>query len=220
MSENLRNRENDNEVLKQAVTNLKERALILELDVKKLKEENELVTVKSREKETEFRALQETNMQVSLLLREREFEWKAMSEKATAVEKLLKDREQVCVSRCVHKHNYICKLRCTLCYNLYLSIWLGFDLAQSYAKLCVCQGKSGELNQLLNELRSMQEKAIAFQQERDQVMLALKQKQMETSALQSEVGETERNRGLFGVALSCASVLSHSFTLILLSVFS
>lgn len=51
-----------------------------------------------------------------------------------------------------------------------------------------CQGKSGELNQLLNEVKSMQEKALAFQQERDQVMLALKQKQMETSALQSEVG--------------------------------
>lgn len=34
----------------------------------------------------------------------------------------------------------------------------------------------------------MQERALAFQQERDQVMLALKQKQMETSALQSEVG--------------------------------
>lgn len=50
-----------------------------------------------------------------------------------------------------------------------------------------CQGKSGELNQLLNEVKSMQEKALAFQQERDQVMLALKQKQMETSALQSEV---------------------------------
>uniref|UniRef100_A0AAR2JI29 GRIP domain-containing protein n=1 Tax=Pygocentrus nattereri TaxID=42514 RepID=A0AAR2JI29_PYGNA len=94
VSENLRNRENDNEVLKQAVTNLKERALILELDVKKLKEENEAVAVKSREKETEFRALQETNMQVSLLLREREFEWKAVSEKAAAMEKLLKDREQ------------------------------------------------------------------------------------------------------------------------------
>ena len=34
----------------------------------------------------------------------------------------------------------------------------------------------------------MQEKAVAFQQERDQVMLALKQKQMETTAIQTEVG--------------------------------
>lgn len=95
VSEALRNRENDNEVLKQAVTNLKERALILEMDVKKLKEENELVAARSREKESEFRALQETNMQVSLLLREKEFELSAMSEKAATVEKLLKDKEQV-----------------------------------------------------------------------------------------------------------------------------
>uniref|UniRef100_A0A672Q2C3 Thyroid receptor-interacting protein 11-like n=1 Tax=Sinocyclocheilus grahami TaxID=75366 RepID=A0A672Q2C3_SINGR len=94
VSENLHNRENDNEVLKQAVTNLKERALILELDVKKLKEENEAIAAKAREKETEFRALQETNMQVSLLLREREFQFSAVNEKATAIEKMLKDKEQ------------------------------------------------------------------------------------------------------------------------------
>uniref|UniRef100_A0A8C1SNA8 Thyroid hormone receptor interactor 11 n=1 Tax=Cyprinus carpio TaxID=7962 RepID=A0A8C1SNA8_CYPCA len=94
VSENLRNRENDNEVLKQAVTNLKERALILELDVKKLKEENEAIAAKAREKETEFRALQETNMQVSLLLREREFQFSAVNEKAAAIEKMLKDKEQ------------------------------------------------------------------------------------------------------------------------------
>lgn len=50
------------------------------------------------------------------------------------------------------------------------------------------QGKSGELNQLLNEVKSMQEKAVMFQQERDQVMMALKQKQMETTAVQTEVG--------------------------------
>lgn len=95
ISEALRNRENDNEVLKQAVTNLKERALILEMDGKKLKEENELIATRSREKESEFRALQETNMQVSLLLREREFELSAMSEKAATVEKMLKDKDQV-----------------------------------------------------------------------------------------------------------------------------
>lgn len=34
----------------------------------------------------------------------------------------------------------------------------------------------------------MQEKALMFQQERDQVMMALKQKQMETTAVQTEVG--------------------------------
>ncbi|KTF74970.1 hypothetical protein cypCar_00018394 [Cyprinus carpio] len=149
VSENLRNRENDSEVLKQAVTNLKERALILELDVKKLKEENEAIAAKAREKETEFRALQETNMQVSLLLREREFQFSAVNEKAAAIEKMLKDKEQVCLF-----------------------------------------GKSGELNQLLNEVKSMQEKAVLFQQERDQVMMALKQKQMETTALQSELQHT------------------------------
>uniref|UniRef100_A0A672JJL5 GRIP domain-containing protein n=1 Tax=Salarias fasciatus TaxID=181472 RepID=A0A672JJL5_SALFA len=94
VSDALRNRENDNEVLKQAVTNLKERALILEMDAKTLKEENELVAARSREKESEFRALQETNMQVSLLLREKEFELSAMSEKAATVERMLKDKEQ------------------------------------------------------------------------------------------------------------------------------
>ncbi|KAJ8289661.1 hypothetical protein GJAV_G00003870 [Gymnothorax javanicus] len=144
--ESLRNRENDNEVLKQAVTNLKERTLILELDGRKLKEENELVVSRSREKESEFRALRETNLQVSLLLREKEFESNAMREKAAAMEKMLKDGEQ---------------------------------------------GKSGELNQLLNEARTMQENAVAFQQERDQVMLALKQKQMENSALQNELQHTK-----------------------------
>uniref|UniRef100_A0A1A8R8Z8 Thyroid hormone receptor interactor 11 n=1 Tax=Nothobranchius rachovii TaxID=451742 RepID=A0A1A8R8Z8_9TELE len=93
VSEALRNRDNDNEVLKQAVTNLKERALILEMDSKKLKEENELVAARSREKESEFRALQETNMQVSLLLREKEFELSAISEKAATVERMLTDKE-------------------------------------------------------------------------------------------------------------------------------
>lgn len=33
----------------------------------------------------------------------------------------------------------------------------------------------------------MHEKAVKFQKERDQMMLALKQKQMETSAIQNEV---------------------------------
>ncbi|XP_019727923.1 thyroid receptor-interacting protein 11 isoform X2 [Hippocampus comes] len=94
VGETLRNRESDNEVLKQAVTNLKERALILEMDAKTLKEENERVAARSREKESEFRALQETNMQVSMLLREREFELSAMRDKATTVEKMLKDKEQ------------------------------------------------------------------------------------------------------------------------------
>ncbi|KAM4778815.1 thyroid receptor-interacting protein 11 isoform 1-T1 [Cyanocitta cristata] len=142
VSENLSNKENENELLKQAVTNLKERNLILEMDIRKLKEENEKIVTRCREKETEFRALQETNMQFSMMLKEKEFESHSMKEKALAFEKLLKDKEQ---------------------------------------------GKTGELNQLLNEVKSMQEKAVTFQQERDQVMVALKQKQMESSALQSEV---------------------------------
>ncbi|CAH2327643.1 thyroid receptor-interacting 11 [Pelobates cultripes] len=140
--ENLRNKENENELLKQAVTNLKERALILEMDIRKLKDENEKVVAKGMEKETEFRALHETNMQFSMMLREKEFESHSMKEKASALENLLKEKEQ---------------------------------------------GKTGELNHLLNEVRSMQEKAILFQHERDQVMLALKQKQMESGALQNEV---------------------------------
>ncbi|NXC56217.1 TRIPB protein, partial [Aleadryas rufinucha] len=142
VSENLSNKENENELLKQAVTNLKERNLILEMDIRKLKEENEKIVARCREKETEFRALQEINMQFSMMLKEKEFESHSMKEKALAFEKLLKDKEQ---------------------------------------------GKTGELNQLLNEVKSMQEKAVTFQQERDRVMVALKQKHMESSALQSEV---------------------------------
>lgn len=49
------------------------------------------------------------------------------------------------------------------------------------------KGKTGELNQLLYEVKSMQEQAGMFQHERDQVMLALKQKQMEATALVNEV---------------------------------
>ncbi|XP_062493765.1 thyroid receptor-interacting protein 11 isoform X2 [Pezoporus occidentalis] len=94
VSENLSNKENENELLKQAVTNLKERNLILEMDIRKLKEENEKIVTQSREKETEFRALQETNMQFSMMLKEKEFESHSMKEKALAFEKLLKEKEQ------------------------------------------------------------------------------------------------------------------------------
>ncbi|XP_062899874.1 thyroid receptor-interacting protein 11 [Mobula hypostoma] len=138
----LRNKDNENEVLKQAVTNLKERISLLQLDIQKAQEENDQIMSKSREKETEFRALQETNMQFSMMLREKEFESNSMREKASALEKLLKEKEE---------------------------------------------GKTGELNQLLNEVKSMQEQAGMFQHERDQVMLALKQKQMEATALVNEL---------------------------------
>ncbi|KAM6130752.1 LOW QUALITY PROTEIN: thyroid receptor-interacting protein 11 [Pterocles gutturalis] len=93
VSENLSNKENENELLKQAVTNLKEN-LILEMDVRKLKEENEKIVAGCREKETEFRALQETNMQFSMMLKEKEFESHSMREKALAFESCLKEKEQ------------------------------------------------------------------------------------------------------------------------------
>ncbi|XP_013917181.1 PREDICTED: thyroid receptor-interacting protein 11 [Thamnophis sirtalis] len=96
LRENLGNKESENELLKQSVTNLKERTLILEMDVCKLKEENDRIAAKSQEKETEFRALQETNMQFSIMLREKEFEHNSMKEKALTFEKMLKEREQVC----------------------------------------------------------------------------------------------------------------------------
>ncbi|XP_032200537.1 thyroid receptor-interacting protein 11 isoform X2 [Mustela erminea] len=142
LNENFTNKVNENELLRQAVTNLKERILILEMDICKLKEENERIVETSRVKETEYQALQETNTKFSMMLREKEFECHSMKEKALAFEQLLKEKEQ---------------------------------------------GKTGELNQLLNAVKSMQEKTVKFQQERDQVMLALKQKQMENSTLQNEV---------------------------------
>lgn len=96
LSENLSNKVNENELLKQGITNLKERTLILEMDILKLKEENDKIVARCQEKETEFRALQETNMQFSMLLREKEFESHSMKEKALTFEKLLKEKEQVC----------------------------------------------------------------------------------------------------------------------------
>ncbi|XP_028633097.1 thyroid receptor-interacting protein 11 isoform X3 [Grammomys surdaster] len=124
-NENFTNKVNENELLRQAVTNLKERILILEMDISKLKGENEKIVEASKGKETEYQALQETNMKFSMMLREKEFECHSMREKALAFEQLLKEKEQ--------------------------------------------------------------EKTVTFQQERDQVMLALKQKQMENSTLQNEV---------------------------------
>ncbi|KAM4853054.1 LOW QUALITY PROTEIN: thyroid receptor-interacting protein 11 [Thomomys bottae] len=138
-NENFTNKVHENELLKQAVTNLKERTLILEMDISKLKGENEKIVETSRGKETEYQALQETNMKFSMMLREKELEYSSMKEKAVAFEQLLKEKEQ-----------------------------------------------TGELNQLLNTVKSMQE-TVTFQQERDQVTLALKQKQMENSTLQNEV---------------------------------
>ncbi|XP_060612597.2 thyroid receptor-interacting protein 11 [Anolis sagrei] len=94
LNENLSNKESENELLKQGVTNLKERTFVLEMDLCKLKEENDRIVMRCQEKETEFRALQETNMQFSMMLREKEFESQSMKEKALTFEKMLKEREQ------------------------------------------------------------------------------------------------------------------------------
>ncbi|XP_008819952.1 thyroid receptor-interacting protein 11 isoform X2 [Nannospalax galili] len=93
-NENFTNKVNENELLRQAVTNLKERILILEMDISKLKGENEKIVEISRGKETEYQALQETNMKFSMMLREKEFEFHSMKEKALAFEQLLKEKEQ------------------------------------------------------------------------------------------------------------------------------
>ncbi|KAL1789577.1 thyroid receptor-interacting protein 11 isoform X2 [Sigmodon hispidus] len=93
-NENFTNKVNENELLRQAVTNLKERILILEMDISKLKGENEKIVESSRGKETEYQALQETNMKFSMMLREKEFECHSMREKALAFEQLLKEKEQ------------------------------------------------------------------------------------------------------------------------------
>ncbi|XP_058423553.1 thyroid receptor-interacting protein 11 isoform X4 [Diceros bicornis minor] len=94
LNENFTNKVNENELLRQAVTNLKERTLILEMEIGKLKGENEKIVETSREKETNYQALQETNMKFSMMLREKEFECHSMKEKALAFEQLLKEKEQ------------------------------------------------------------------------------------------------------------------------------
>ncbi|XP_002719641.1 thyroid receptor-interacting protein 11 isoform X1 [Oryctolagus cuniculus] len=93
-SEEVTNKVNENELLRQAVTNLKERTLILEMDISKLKGENEKIVEAARGRETEYQALQETNMKFSMMLREKEFECHSMKEKALAFEQLLKEKEQ------------------------------------------------------------------------------------------------------------------------------
>lgn len=49
------------------------------------------------------------------------------------------------------------------------------------------QGNTGELNPLTHTVKSLQEETVTFHKEREQVMLALKPKQMKKSALQTEV---------------------------------
>ncbi|XP_036114435.1 thyroid receptor-interacting protein 11 isoform X3 [Molossus molossus] len=93
LNENFKNKVNENDLLRQAVTNLKERVLHLEMDICKLKEENEKIIETTREKETEQQALQETNIKFSMMLQEKEFECHSMKEKALAFEQLLKEKE-------------------------------------------------------------------------------------------------------------------------------
>ena len=57
------------------------------------------------------------------------------------------------------------------------------------------QGQTGELNGLVDAVRSKQEKAVVCQQERDDVVFALTQKETETCALQKE-GHQLREREL------------------------
>ncbi|XP_075387812.1 thyroid receptor-interacting protein 11 isoform X2 [Tenrec ecaudatus] len=94
LKEDFTSKASENEVLRQAVTNLKERTFILEMDLQKLKEENDRVVEAARGKETEYQALQETNTKFSMMLREKEFESHTMKEKALALEQLLKEKEQ------------------------------------------------------------------------------------------------------------------------------
>lgn len=60
------NEVDENELLRQAVKNLKERVSGFENDVCQLKEDNEKLVETSQEKETENQALQETNMRLSM----------------------------------------------------------------------------------------------------------------------------------------------------------
>ncbi|KAM5155773.1 uncharacterized protein ACOB7L_022012 [Callospermophilus lateralis] len=133
---------NEKELLKQTVSDLKDRILIFEVDFSKLKGENEKLRVASKEKERECQALQETNSKFSVRLGEKELECESMKEKALAFEQMLQEKEE---------------------------------------------GEAGEVSQLSNAVASLQEKTVMFQQERDQVIVALKQEQMENSTLQQEV---------------------------------
>ncbi|XP_040850038.1 thyroid receptor-interacting protein 11-like [Ochotona curzoniae] len=59
--ENLTNKVNENEILRQSETDLKERILILEMEISKLKDENNRRVEEMREKENAYQALQERN---------------------------------------------------------------------------------------------------------------------------------------------------------------
>ncbi|XP_032803530.2 thyroid receptor-interacting protein 11 [Petromyzon marinus] len=83
----------ENELLRQAVINLKERARLLEADLAQLKEEKEQVRQHAQGQHSELGALQQSAMQLSMLLREKEFETSSAKEKAAALEKLLREKD-------------------------------------------------------------------------------------------------------------------------------
>ncbi|KAF7486230.1 Hypothetical predicted protein [Marmota monax] len=91
--EKLTDKVNENELLRQAITNLKERILILEMVISQLKGENENMIETSQEKEMEYQALQETNMKFSVILLEQVYECQSMKGQALAFEQLLLEKE-------------------------------------------------------------------------------------------------------------------------------
>uniref|UniRef100_A0A8I3MFR5 Thyroid hormone receptor interactor 11 n=1 Tax=Canis lupus familiaris TaxID=9615 RepID=A0A8I3MFR5_CANLF len=94
LTEDLTGQASENELLRQAVRNLKERIADLETDVCQLKEENEQRAESSREKEAEKQALQETNVMLLRMWQEEESRHAAIEAKALALEQLLKEREE------------------------------------------------------------------------------------------------------------------------------
>ncbi|VTJ86096.1 Hypothetical predicted protein [Marmota monax] len=141
-NEEFTNKVSENQVWRQAAKILKERVFVLEMDISKLKAENENIIEISRGKEMECQALQETNMRFSVMLREKDLQLETMKEKAHAFEQPLQEKEE---------------------------------------------DKCGEFSHLATAVESMQEKTIMFQQKTDQVILCLKQNQMENRTLQHEV---------------------------------
>ncbi|XP_045848902.1 thyroid receptor-interacting protein 11-like [Meles meles] len=164
LQEKLSGQLSENELLRQAVTTLKESIADFEMDVCRLKEENAKIVERSREKEMENQALQETNRLLSGMRREEEAsQHAAMKEKALALEQLLQEKEE---------------------------------------------GETGELKRLTDAVRSMQEKAAVCQRERDEVVLALTQKETETCALQKEVHQLRERELLLSQELERARHLA------------
>ncbi|KAJ8798627.1 hypothetical protein J1605_016430 [Eschrichtius robustus] len=90
LSENFTNVVSENELLRQGVINLKERVVNFELDMCKLKEENEKLVETSREEETKSR---DKDVVFCDAEREKELKYVAMKEKVLAFEHLLKETE-------------------------------------------------------------------------------------------------------------------------------